>query len=199
MIFDRPGFRRHVAFLSAVPLMALALCVAPALAEPPAGLLDVSFSQTGTATAGDVLEFQVEYSDAGPSRFTGGDNVGPKANAGGARRTRVAAPVAFDGSASFDIDGAITSYRWDFGDGAATTGSISFSSHAYAAVGIYSVTLTVTDDHHAVDTDTVKVTVYAEPLTAGVTEAASVGSDGALALDDGTGVAHPSSWRPSRW
>jgi hypothetical protein len=124
-------------------------------------------TRTGTATAGDVLKFQVEYSDNGPSRFTVGDNFSPEADTGGARRTRVGIPVAFDGRASFDIDGAITSYHWDFGDGATATGLT--PSHAYAAAGIYAATLTVIDDHQAVGTDTVTVAVYAETATAGVT------------------------------
>ena len=142
-------------------------------------------NQSGTAAAGDVLKLQVEYSDNGPSRFTVGDNFSPEADTGGARRTRVGMPVAFDGGASFDIDGAITSYHWDFGDGATATGLT--PSHAYASAGIYAVTLTVTDDHQAVDADTVNVAVYAETATAGVTEAASVDSDGVLAFDDGSG------------
>jgi len=54
------------------------------------------------------------------------------------------APVAFDGSASSDLDGSVVSYSWDFGDGATASGA--GASHTYASDGDYVVKLTVTDD-----------------------------------------------------
>jgi chitodextrinase len=58
---------------------------------------------------------------------------------------------SFDGTASSDSDGSITSYEWDFGDGDTATGTT--ASHTYAASGTYTVTLTVTDDDGATGTD----------------------------------------------
>lgn len=52
--------------------------------------------------------------------------------------------VAFDGSRSSDPDGAITSYRWSFGDGSATGSGVA-PKHTYAHPGFYAVKLTVTD------------------------------------------------------
>ena len=53
--------------------------------------------------------------------------------------------VFFNGSASTAGPGhTITSYNWNFGDGA--TGSGVTSSHAYTSAGSYNVTLTVTDE-----------------------------------------------------
>jgi PKD repeat protein len=52
--------------------------------------------------------------------------------------------VSFNASASSDPDGSITSYAWNFGDGA--TGSGQLVTHTYAASGTYNVTLTVTDN-----------------------------------------------------
>ena len=52
--------------------------------------------------------------------------------------------VAFDASASYDPDGAIVSYMWDFGDGATGTGMV--ATHSYATEGTYIVTLRVTDN-----------------------------------------------------
>jgi PKD repeat protein len=52
--------------------------------------------------------------------------------------------VLFNASASYDPDGTIVSYSWDFGDG--TTGSGKTVTHKYAKAGKYTVKLTVTDD-----------------------------------------------------
>src|SRR5688500_6148049 len=54
--------------------------------------------------------------------------------------------VFFDASASFDNDGRIVSYRWNFGDGRSETTSEPTARHHYGLAGTYGVTLTVTDD-----------------------------------------------------
>ena len=73
--------------------------------------------------------------------------------------------VAVNGSTSSDADGTITSYAWDFGDGATGTGVS--ASHTYAAAGTYSVKLTVTDNTSMTATLTKSVTVA--PATGGTT------------------------------
>ncbi len=55
-----------------------------------------------------------------------------------------ASDVQFDGSASSDEDGVITAYHWEFGDG--YTGEGPQPVHVFANPGVYTVTLTVTDD-----------------------------------------------------
>ena len=52
--------------------------------------------------------------------------------------------IVFDGSLSFDEDGAIVSYVWEFGDGSTGTGMN--PSHIYKIPGEYMVVLTVTDN-----------------------------------------------------
>jgi PKD repeat protein len=54
--------------------------------------------------------------------------------------------AAFDASGSWDPNGTITSYRWDFGDGQTSTTSTPTASHTYAIAGPVTVTLTITDD-----------------------------------------------------
>ena len=60
--------------------------------------------------------------------------------------------IRFIGSRSYDMDGTIVSWHWSFGDGATADGVV--VTHAYTAVGSYTVTLTVTDNAGATDTFT---------------------------------------------
>jgi len=54
--------------------------------------------------------------------------------------------VVFDGSASKDADGIITSYAWNFGDGTSASDTVPTTSHLYGVAAAYQATLTVTDD-----------------------------------------------------
>jgi mono/diheme cytochrome c family protein/chitodextrinase len=51
--------------------------------------------------------------------------------------------VVFDGSGSYDPDGTINSYDWNFGDGNTATGAV--TNNTFTTAGTYTVTLTVTD------------------------------------------------------
>ncbi|MFA6888660.1 MAG: PKD domain-containing protein [Candidatus Woesearchaeota archaeon] len=63
----------------------------------------------------------------------------------------------FDGSASYDTDGTIVSYAWNFGDG--NTDSTSTTTHSYSAEGSYTTSLTVTDDDGATNSCSGTITV----------------------------------------
>lgn len=56
--------------------------------------------------------------------------------------------MSFDGRASSDPDGTISSYAWTFGDGGAAAGST--PSHSYAKRGTFTVQLAVTDNSGSV-------------------------------------------------
>ncbi len=70
---------------------------------------------------------------------------------------------SFDGTESFDPDGSIASYSWDFGDGGSA--SIASPSHVYTQAGQYNATLTVTDNDSAPGSVTHQVTVNVPQAT----------------------------------
>jgi PKD repeat protein len=84
-------------------------------------------------------------------------NIPPVAEAGSDAAGTIFTNFTFDGTGSYDMDGTIVSYCWDFGDGATGTGPV--TGHAYSAKGMYTVTLTVQDDDGAMDSDTAIVYV----------------------------------------
>lgn len=64
--------------------------------------------------------------------------------------------VTFNASGSYDYEGTIVSYEWDFGDTATGIGMI--TTHAYAVEGSYAVILTVTDNEGL--SDSVAAPIY---------------------------------------
>ena len=82
--------------------------------------------------------------------------------------------VNFDSTGSNDPDapyGMITDYSWDFGDGVSS--NIANPSHAYNDAGIFTATLTVTDDFGDTGTDEVTINV-SQPLTVSQPPTASI-------------------------
>ncbi|CAM3615855.1 Ig-like domain-containing protein [Zobellia roscoffensis] len=66
--------------------------------------------------------------------------------------------VNFKGDQSDDSDGSITSYFWDFGENAQTS-TLANPTYEYVSPGEYIVTLMVTDNDGATDSDTIRITV----------------------------------------
>jgi PGF-CTERM protein len=71
--------------------------------------------------------------------------------------------VVFDGSGSFDINGSVVEYRFDFGDGTSERGQSPTATHRYADPGTYQVDLTVTDAEGETAQTTRSVTVENRP------------------------------------
>ncbi len=71
--------------------------------------------------------------------------------------------VDFDASASSDADGSIDSIEWDFGDGGSDSGPT--ATHEYANPGVYTATVTVTDDGGAAAEVASTVVVLATDLS----------------------------------
>ena len=93
--------------------------------------------------------------------FTLGDGGGNQPPIASFTDNCTALACSFNGSGSSDPDGTITSYSWNFGDGASSTGAN--ASHTYTAAGNYSVTLVVTDNSGATGNSTRTISVSGEP------------------------------------
>jgi len=72
--------------------------------------------------------------------------------------------VHFSGTGSTDPDNDPITYSWNFGDGSPTS-NVAIVDHAYAAIGTYTATLTVTDSHSASGNATASIVVSNTPVT----------------------------------
>ncbi len=84
-------------------------------------------------------------------------NQPPVADANGPYYGFIGEELTFDGSGSYDSNGAIVNYSWIFGDGESGYGII--ATHAYSSSGTYQAILTVTDDDGATDDDYTTATI----------------------------------------
>ena len=82
---------------------------------------------------------------------------------------------------STDSDGTVTSWLWDFGDGA--TSSVQSPSHTYAGTGTRTVSLTVTDNDGATDTTSQSVTVTAPSTASAIDDYVHLPSGRSLVID----------------
>ena len=128
--------------------------------------------------------------------------------------------VSFNGTSSYDPDGQIAAYAWNFGDGSIGTGPA--INHTYSATGQFTATLTVTDNKGATGSKSVTITttgtinhppvispignqtVYEGSLLQFTVSAADADNDpltySASTLPSGAGFStstHVFSWRPA--
>lgn len=71
--------------------------------------------------------------------------------------------VTFDARDSDAIEGVITEYKWDFGDGQSSETVSGFTSHTYASFGVFTAQLTITNDQGGTDDITTIVFVNGAP------------------------------------
>ena len=128
---------------------------------------------------GDAVTAYTDYGSLGRFSLTGSwvgvtpGNQAPVASTSGTSATSGTAPLAvqFVGTNSYDPDGIITGYLWDFGDG--TTSTLANPAHTYGSVGNYAAKLTVTDNSGATGSATLPITVTA-PVVGKIAKVSSI-------------------------
>ena len=91
--------------------------------------------------------------------------------------------IAVDASQSLDIDGNITEYRWNFGDGKTARGS--HAIHNYLKGGNFIVKLEIIDDNAAPNSTTRDIRVNKPPVAAFSYAPTSPREDGIVTFDAG--------------
>jgi len=100
--------------------------------------------------------------------------------------------ITFNASASYDLDGGIVSYQWNFGDGNMTTVNDPVITHIYTAANStknYTVTLTVTDNDGLINSTSTTVPVT-NPSVLHISIPAG---------EDRTSISDPDPWLDECW
>jgi predicted outer membrane repeat protein len=148
------------------------------------------------APSTDVRPQAMDYSPDGNLTFVNEGNafvLQPSADAGSDQSfadndNNGSEVVTLDGSGSGDSDGTIVDYEWSEDGEIIATG---VNPQVDLAVGVHTITLTVTDDDGATDTDEVIITVEAASVTCDTTVTAGdvTGLISAIDTAEGNGVA----------
>ena len=67
--------------------------------------------------------------------------------------------MLFNGTLSWDFDGEIVAYSWDFNNDGSPDANTSVAEHIFPSPGTITVSLTVTDDSGASDTLSIPIEV----------------------------------------
>ncbi|OCQ22217.1 collagenase [Pseudoalteromonas luteoviolacea] len=116
----------------------------------------------GGGTLNLLVDPFLEYSDASLvvyyERAT--DSELPVAQANGPYNGLIGENISFSSAGSFDSNGSITSYLWDFGDGNTSTDANPI--HTYQQANTYTVKLTVTDNDNNTASDMATAQIKSE-------------------------------------
>lgn len=89
--------------------------------------------------------------------------------------------VTFDASGSFDSDGNITNYQWDFDDGSTSSGVN--VTHTFDSEGTYNLELTVTDNDGATDSTNKTLSVSTPTNNSPIASFTATPTSGEVPLD----------------
>jgi hypothetical protein len=128
----------------------------PAVVE---GLIESTCMDLGVAGADSVYGFGLIQADAAVAKaYSSMGNLPPVAVAtADSTGGDIPCLVNFYGGSSYDPNGSLVSYVWNFGDGSATVSGIT-ASHTYTKAGTFTASLVVTDNLGAAATNAVKIT-----------------------------------------
>ena len=116
-------------------------------------------------------------------------NAAPVALVSGPASAFKQSALTWDGSGSSDANGDTLTYHWDFGDGSSVTTSTPTTTHSYATVGSYQVTLTVNDGETSSSPASAGVAIQSRPPIANagpdqtVPQRTTVGLNGSASTD----------------
>ena len=102
-------------------------------------------ANTGSATDTVTLQDHSPFASFTPSTLTALTGVS----------------ISFNATASYDSDGSIVSWSWTFGDG--SSGVSTTTSHTFGTSGVYTVTLTVTDNAGLTGLTSSQITITDRP------------------------------------
>lgn len=126
------------------------------------GVFAYSLSQPLAPGASANIQFVLGVQQSGSFRFfinvEAVSNSLPSAIAGGPYSGPSGSAIQFNGSGSYDLEGALDNYQWNFGDN--SFGSGPAPAHIYNTAGTYTVTLTVTDNTGLTTTGSTTATIY---------------------------------------
>ncbi len=142
-----------------------------------------TYTATGTYTVRLTVTDDKGATGTDVATVTVVSNLPPTANAGPDLFVEPGLSVTLDAGGSTDSDGTLVAYAWNFGDGT-PAGNGRTVTHTYVSPGVYTATLTVTDNRGATATDTVAVVVQAPTRNAAPT--ASAGGSRSVTLGDAT-------------
>jgi PKD repeat protein len=95
----------------------------------------------------------------------GYNNNLPTADAGGPYSGNVGESIQLDGSGSYDSDGTIVSYEWDLDDdGQYDDATGETTTYSWSTSGTHAISLKVTDNDNAEDTDDTTVEINSPPI-----------------------------------
>ncbi|MGB2983148.1 MAG: PKD domain-containing protein [Candidatus Bipolaricaulia bacterium] len=122
-------------------------------AFPVPGSYAVSLTVVDAENASDTVTYILTVDDSASADESGDTFIPPIAEFAHTPTAPIAGePVEFNGMFSFDADGEIAAYAWDFDGNGVTDAGGPIVLHVYGAPGSYDVRLTVTDDDGNTDT-----------------------------------------------
>lgn len=118
-----------------------------------------SFEQEvdGNIAEGQILKYELTFTSNGSLGLMQVPTFTPYPETRGDFDDLTGRSITFDASRSFDIDGSIVSYAWDFGDGSNAMGMT--VTHAYATPGNFTIRLIVEDNDGATASKTIEAQI----------------------------------------